>query len=293
MANVKIVTDSVADLPQEIIDNLGITIVPMIVRFGNKIYRDNVDLTVDQFYEKLKTSAYFPVTSAPSPTDFSSAYDKLAQETDEILVITLTGKLSATYNVALQSRRLIKNKCRVEVLDSQTAIMAQGFVVIKAAEAAMEGASLDEVIEIAQNTIPRVDIFGTFDSLEFLRKGGRIGAAKALLGSALKINPLLTLKNGTVIPAGRTRSRAKAMDRISEFVESYESIEKLAVENTACSDEAEVLIEKISTLYDREKIYLSRMTPVIGTHTGPGLLFVAVLGEKKSVDSEAKKALPG
>ncbi len=123
---VKIVTDSVADLPPQVVKELGITVVPLNVRFGTDVYRDGVDLTAEQFYEKLKHSKALPVTSVPSPGSFAEAYDRLAEETDEILVITLTSRLSATHDVALQSIGLMKRKCRVEVLDSQWAVMAQG-----------------------------------------------------------------------------------------------------------------------------------------------------------------------
>ena len=207
-------------------------------------------------------------------------YDKLAEETDEILAIIVSSKLSGTYEVALQSVGLMKRKCRVGVVDSGWAVMAQGFIVMKTARAANAGAKLDEVIEIARKAIPRVDFLAAFDTLEYLRRGGRIGRAQAFLGSMLKINPLITLKDGVVQPAGRTRSRAKAIDRLYDFALSYSYIEEMAVEDTACPDEAEALVERLSSRFPRERIYRSKMTPAIGTHTGPGLLLVAVLGDK-------------
>ena len=163
---VKIVTDSVADLPPEVARELGITVIPLNVRFSTEVYRDGIDITAEQFYEKLRYSGIMPVTSVPSPGTFAKAYDKLAEETDEILAIILTSKLSGTYEVALQSIGLMKKKCRVEVIDSQLAVMAQGFVVIKAARTAQAGANLDEVVEVARKTIPRADLLATFDTLE-------------------------------------------------------------------------------------------------------------------------------
>ena len=130
---VKIVTDSVADLPSQVVNELGITVVPINVRFGTEVYRDGVDLTADQFYERLMFSKILPVTSVPSPGAFAEAYDKLAEATGEILAIIVSSKLSGTYEVALQSIGLMKRKCRVEVIDSQWAVMAQGFIVMKAA----------------------------------------------------------------------------------------------------------------------------------------------------------------
>ena len=277
---VRIVTDSVADLPSEVAGELGITVIPLNVRFGIEVYRDGIDLTAEQFYEKLRHSGTMPVTSVPSPGTFAEAYDKLAEETDEILAIILTSKLSGTYEVALQSIGLMKKKCRVEVIDSQLAVMAQGFVVIKAAKAAQTGASFDEIVEVARKTIPRANLLATFDTLEYLRRGGRIGHAQAFLGSMLKVNPLITLKDGIVEPAGRTRSRAQAIERLYSFATSYAFIEEIAVEDTACPDEAEALVDRLSSKFPKERIYRSKMTPVIGTHTGPGLLLVTILGDK-------------
>lgn len=277
---VRIVTDSVADLPSEVVEELGISVVPLSVRFGEEVYRDGIDLTADQFYEKLKASKLFPSTSVPAPAAFAQAYDKLAGEADGILAIIVSARLSATCEVALQSIGLMKRKCRVEVIDSQWATMAEGFIAMTAAMAAKTGASLDEVMEVTRKAIPRVAFLAAFDTLEYLRRGGRIGRAQALLGSMLGINPFITLKDGLVEPAGRTRSRAKAIDRLYDFAASYSHIEQMAVEDTACPDDAERLVERLGAIFPKEQIYRSKMTPVIGTHTGPGMLLVAILGDK-------------
>jgi len=277
---VGIITDSVADLSTKLVKELGISVVPLSVRFGDEVYRDGIDITPDQFYEKLKTSKVFPNTSVPAPADFIQVYDKLSEKTDEILVILVSARLSATYEVARQSIAMMKRKCRVELLDSETATMTEGFVVMKAARAAKEGAKLDEVIEVARQTIPRVDFRAAFDTLEYLRRGGRIGRAQAFLGSMLRINPIIALKDGLVKPAGQTRSRARAINHLYKFAASYARIEEMAVEDTACPEEAEALRERLGAIFPKERIYRSRMTPAIGTHTGPGLLLVAVMGDK-------------
>lgn len=277
---VKVVTDSVADLPDEVVKELDIGVVPILVRFGDKLYRDGIDLTSDEFYRMLEESRVLPATSVPSPRMFADVYDKLAEETDEILVITVSSRLSGTYDVAVQSVGLMQRKCRVEVIDSMWATMAQGFIVMEAAKAAKAGAGIDEAAQVARRTISRVDFLSTFDTLEYLHRGGRIGRAAAFLGSMLKINPLITLKDGVVEPVCRVRSRAKAIERLYEFVMSYSYVEALAVEDTACPEEAEMLADRLSKKFQREHIYRSKMTPAIGTHTGPGLLLVAVLGDK-------------
>ena len=278
---VKIVTDSIADLPPQVVQELVITVIPLNVRFGSEVYRDGIDLTSDEFYNRLVHSETLPVTSVPSPGAYAEAYDRLAEETEEILAITLTSKLSGTYEVALQSRGLMKRKCRVEVIDSQWAVMAQGFIVIAAAKAANDGAGLDEVMDIACRNIPRVDMRAAFDTLEYLKRGGRIGKAQALLGSMLSFNPIIGMKNGEVFPFGRPRSRGKAIDYLYDFAMSYSHIEGLAIEYATARDEAEILAERLSTKFPKEFIYYSRASPVIGTHTGPSLLVVTVLGDRE------------
>ncbi|MFC1983773.1 DegV family protein [Chloroflexota bacterium] len=278
---VRIVTDSVADLPSQVVHELGITVVPLHVRFGDEVYRDGVDITAEQFYDRLKYNEILPVTSVPSPGSFAEAYDKLAEETDEILTIAVSARLSGTHEVALQSIGLMKRKSRVEVVDSQFGAMAEGLVVIAAAKAAQAGASLDEVMDVARKAIPRVDMRAAFDTLEYLKRGGRVGRAQAFLGSMLNINPIITLKGGVVEPAGKTRSRAKAIDYLYDFVMSYSRIEELSVEDAACPEEADELVERLNAKFPRERIYRSKTTPVIGTHTGPGLILVSVLGDKE------------
>jgi len=282
LPNVAIVTDSVADLPPQVAEELGITVVPLVVRFGTDLYRDGLDLSPDQFYERLRTSKALPATSVPPPGAYADVYDKLAEKTNEILVITLTSKLSATYQVALQAVGLMNKKARVEVMDSQWAIMAQGFIVIAAAKAAQSGASLDEVLDVARHTMQRVDMYAAFDTLEYLERGGRIGKAQAFLGSLLKVNPIIGLKDGEVYPLGRERSRAKAIDHLYNLAASFGNVEGLAVEYAIDLDEANRLMQRLHSKYPQIPIYLSRTSPVIGTHTGPGLIVVSVLGDRQS-----------
>ena len=277
---VKIITDSVADIPTEVVDELGISIIPVVLHFGEEAYHDGIDITTDQFYEKLVESKVMPTTSVPSPDVFMRTYARLAEETDEVLGIILSSKLSGLYNEAVQSVSLVNSKCRIEIIDSGCAVMEQGLVVIKAARAAKDGASLDELLDIVRTNLPRSEMLAAFDTLEFLQRGGRIGRAQALLGSMLKINPLVTLKNGVVEPAGRTRSRTKALDRLYKYAESYSHIEEMAVEGADCPDDVDNLVKRLGAIFPEERIYRCRTTPVIGTHTGPGLILVAILGDK-------------
>ena len=282
MPNVAIVTDSVADLPPQIAEEFGITVVPLVVRFGTDLYRDGLDLSPDQFYEKLRTTKVLPATSVPPPAAFADAYDKLAEKTNKIVVTSVTSKLSATYQVALQAVGLMKKQCRVEVLDSQWAVMAQGFIAIAAARAAQSGASLDEVLDVARHTMHRVDMHAAFDTLEYLERGGRIGKAQAFLGSLLKVNPIIGMKDGEVHPLARERSRAKAIDYLYNFAASFGNVEGLAVEYATDLDEANRLVQRLHSKYPQAPIYLSRASPVIGTHTGPGLIVVTVFGDRQA-----------
>ncbi len=277
---VKIVTDSVADIPAEIIAELDISVIPVLLRFGEEVLRDGIDITTDHFYERLATSKVLPTTSVPSMDMFARTYARLGEETDEILVIMLSSKLSGIHNAALQSAKLMEDKYRIEVIDSGTAVMAEGFVVIRAARAAKDGASIDEIKKIVRRELSRVDMRAAFDTLDYLQRGGRIGKAQALLGSMLKVNPIITVRDGVVEPAGRARSRAKAIDHLYDFAASYKHLEEVAVEDAACPSDSDYLVERLGKIFPKERIYRSRTTPVIGTHTGPGLLLVAVLGDK-------------
>jgi DegV family protein with EDD domain len=277
---VKIVTDSVADIPPDIVKDLDISIIPVILRFGEEMFRDQIDITNDQFYERLATSKVMPTTSVPSLDLFARTYAKLAEVTDEILVIMVSAKLSGLCNAARQSAELVEGNCRIEVIDSGAAVMQQGFVVIKAAQAAKAGASLEEIKEIIRQTLPRVEMRAAFDTLEYLKKGGRIGRAQAFMGSVLRVNPIITLKDGVVEPAGRARSRAKALDRLYEFAAGYKHIEALAVEGAACPEDVDDMVERLGAIFPKERILRTRTTPVIGAHTGPGLLLVVVMGDR-------------
>ncbi len=254
--------------------------MPLYVHFGTESYRDGIDLKTEEFYEKLVNGPTVPTTSVPSPDTFTEAYDRLAEETDEILVIAVSSKLSATYEAALQAVGSMKRKCRVEVVDSQSAIMAEGMVVMAAARTANSGASFDEVVNIARSNMQRADFLAAFDTLEYLRRGGRIGRAQALLGSVLKVNPLITLRDGVVVPAGRERSRARAIEQLYNFAMSYSHVDGIAVEDGACPDEADMLTERLGFKFAKDNIYRVKASPVVGAHTGPGLLVVSVLGDR-------------
>jgi len=277
---VKIVTDSVSDISPSTAAGLGITVVPLNIVIGGVTYRDGVDLTTDEFYRRLEGEAIQPTTSTPAPYDFAGGYDTLADETDGILVITIGRKLSATAESAHKAIDAMGKRCRVIVVASELAMMAEGLLVIAAAKAAREGAGLDELAAMTRANIRRVGIRIAFDTLEYLKRGGRIGKAQAMLGSMLGINPILGIKDGEVFPFGRERSRSRAIEHLCRFVGEYKGIEELAVEDATTPDETGAFVEKLCQSYPRERVYLSKVSPVIGTNVGPRVIGVAVLGTR-------------
>jgi DegV family protein with EDD domain len=276
---VKIITDSVADIPSEIVKELNITVVPIHVCFEKEVYRDGIDISTEQFYKKLENSKVMPTTAVPAPGIFAATYDKLAEETDEIVVIVLTSKLSGFYNVAKQGIELMKKKCRVEVIDSQWAIMAEGFIVIAAARAARNGARTDEILELVGNNISRVQLCAAFDTLEYLKRGGRVGKAAAMMGSMFHIHPIIGLEGGVVVPFSKARSMPEAIDYLYNFAAKYSYIEELSVACHSATEEAGQLIDKLNKIFPRNGIIRSGTSPVIGAHTGPNLIALAIMGD--------------
>jgi DegV family protein with EDD domain len=277
---VRVVTDSVSDISPSIAASLDITVVPLNIVIDGITYRDGVDLTTDEFYRRLEHEVISPTTSTPAPYVFTGVFDSLADESEGILVITIGRKLSATADSALKAVELMKKKCRVAVVASELAMMAEGLLVIAAAKAARVGVPLDELVEMTRRNIPRVGIRIAFDTLEYLKRGGRIGKAQAMFGSMLGINPIIGIKDGEVFPFGRERSRARAIDHLCQFATEYKKIDELAVEDATTPDETGAFLERICQKFARDSVYLSKVSPVIGTNVGPRVIGVAVLGDR-------------
>jgi DegV family protein with EDD domain len=275
---VKIVTDSLADITSDIAQKLDVTVVPLTVLFGRETFLDRVTMTTDEFYTRLVHGNVWPTTTQPTPAAFAEVYNKLAEETDEILVVTLSSKLSGTYQSATNAKTMVKKKCRIEVIDSLTVAMGLGLIVISAAKAAQTGAKLSDLASLARGAMKRSHFIAYFDTLKYLAKGGRIGKAQGLLGSLLSVKPILTLKEGEISPLTRVRSLAAGLDYLYNFVAGFgQRIEELAVEHTTTPEEGDKLVERLGSVYPRERIYRSTVSPVLGTYGGPGALAVTVL----------------
>jgi DegV family protein with EDD domain len=273
---VKIVTDSTSDIPSQVAQALGITIVPAYIHFGDKAYRDRVDISEDELYQRLVDGSVHPTTSAPSPGDFAEAYSRLAKESDEIVSIVVTSKQSAVYDSALLGKEAVKGKCRIEVIDSQSVTMGLGLITVAAARAAQAGRGIEEVVEVVNNAIRKTHLLGVVDTLKYALRGGRLTMAGTLLGAMVKVKPMLTIRNGVIGPAGVSRTRGKAIERLCEFVRKYLPVEDIAVVHSTTPVEAESLAERIKSLFPAKAPLIARLGPALGVHGGPGLLGVAL-----------------
>ena len=278
---VKIVTDSCSDLSPEVTQELGITVVPAYVRFGEKVYRDGVDIDHDEFYRKLVESPIHPATSQPAPADFTNVYQKLSGEAEAIVSIQVTSKLSGVYESALQGRELAESRCPIEVVDSLSVSVGLGLIVMAAARLAKAGENLQRIIEETRQIIPQMNVLALFDTLKYLHRGGRIGKAKALLGSVLNVKPLLTLQDGEFVPASQARTRTKGIERLFDFVKKTLNIQELAIVHSTTPDEASSLRERIGSILDKRQIHQARLGPALGVHGGPGTLGVIVREQDK------------
>jgi DegV family protein with EDD domain len=278
---VKIVTDTLSDITGDLAAQLGITVVPLYVRFGEEVYRDRVDITSEDFYRRLINEPKLPSTTQPTPNDFAEVFRKLAQETDEILVIVVSGKLSGTYQSATQAKDYIKGKCRIEIVDSLTVAMAEGLIVVSAVNAVKNGANLAAVAEMARKAVSRSHLIAYFDTLKYLAKGGRIGKAKEFLGAMLSVKQILTVRDGEMSPLTRVHSLRAGLDYLYSVAARYPNIEGLAVEHTTNTDDADILVQRLSKIHPDLHIYRSVISPVIGTYSGPNAMALTVLEAEK------------
>jgi DegV family protein with EDD domain len=273
--SVRIVTDSSCDLPDAVVAEHRIRVVPLSIRFGDEELIDRDELTTEEFWRRCAAQDQLPETAAPAPGQFEMVYRELAAEgATGIVVVSLSGKLSATMQSAELAARSVADTIPVRVVDSRTVTLGLGTIAIAAARAAAEGATLDDVEALARDRADRTHVFGTLDTLENLKKGGRIGGARALLASALAIKPIVEVIDGEVAQAGKQRTRSKALKFLVDKVRSFEGdIHDLAVLQADC-DDVDDFVAMLRPLYDGE-IVVGDIGPVIGTHAGKGTIGVA------------------
>jgi DegV family protein with EDD domain len=274
---VRVVTDSTADLPAETARELGITVVPLRVIFGEQAYRDGIDLSSEEFFHKLAGSRELPTTSQPSMGEFLHIYERLADETDRILSIHLSSGFSGTVGTAHRAAQELIGRCTIEVIDSATVSMAMGFAVIGAAKAARDGADLEACAATARSVLRRQRLAVTADTLEYLRRGGRIGRAQALLGGLLNIKPILTIRNGEAHPLARVRTRRKALDEMLRICLDEGRVVEAVVMDSTTPDDARYLAGEVARRCPGVPVHTGAIGPVIGVHGGPGLVGLAVV----------------
>lgn len=279
MSTIRIVTDSTADLPLELVQEYNIKVVPLRVYFNEETYREGIDISPNQFYKKLKEYDKLPTTSQPPPGDFVAAYKQLVDEGAEyIFSIHLSKKFSGTYQCAFLAKSMVNDVIEVEVIDSRSATMGIGLVVLEAARAAKEGKSINEIKDLINKLINKIKVFFLVDSLENLQKGGRIGKASYLLGSLLNIKPILTVQDGEVHGYEKVRGREeKAFDRIVEILQSQipqDSKVKCAIVHCDDLENAHKLKLKVLNTFNCPELLITEMGAVIGTHVGTGTIGV-------------------
>jgi len=272
---VRIVTDSTADLAKDILDQYGITVVPLKVLMDGQVYRDGIDLTPEEFYMGLPQAKNLPTTSQPSPGEFTAAYEDLTRNGDSVVSIHISGGLSGTIQSAQLGATMVEGL--VTPIDSRTTSLALGLIVLGAARAAQEGKSHNEVVAEVERLIKKTQLFFILDTLEYLQKGGRIGKGSALLGSLLNVKPILTIKEGIVTPVEKVRGENKAVDRMLQMAREIAGDRKIHCGILHGNNYGKVmkLHERVVAEFQTIEILISEISPVIGTHAGPGALGIA------------------
>ncbi|MDX1600829.1 MAG: DegV family protein [Anaerolineales bacterium] len=277
MTKVAIITDSTCSMPQELIDQYDIEVVPQVVIWSDEVLEDGVDITGEEFYERLESADEMPTTSQATIASFKKAFEPLVEAEVPILAMCLADKLSGTIQSAVQAKAMFPN-AQIEIYNSHTVAMALGFQVLAAARQAEKGASVEECVAAAERARERSGIVLAVDTLEYLHRGGRIGGASRFLGTALNIKPLLEVKDGRVEPLDKVRTTSKAVNRVVDIVvERLEGASgiQLATHHTGTPETAEKLREKLAGRVEADEVYSSIIPPAVGAHAGPGAYGVA------------------
>lgn len=272
---VHVVTDSSADIPREILDEFGITVVPLTITFGAESFRDGQDLGSEEFYAQLQSSKQLPQTSQPPPALFQHAFQHLTSR-GEVVSVHLSHKFSGTIETARVAAREVAPD-KITIIDSGLTSMALGLCVIAAAKRAKAGGTREQCAADAEAIARRIRLLVTFETLEYLRKGGRIGRASAFVGGLLKLKPILTVKDGEAHPVARVRSRQKALDELFDLAMEPARIDDVVVLHTTTPDEAEALAARVRSARPGVPLMVGRFGPALGVHGGPGMVGIAVV----------------
>ena len=275
---VKIVTDSTSDLPPALAEELGITVVPLTVQFGSEVFIDRVTMSPDEFFERLTLGADYPTTSQPSVGDFVEAYERIGADADGIVSIHVSDKVSGTLNSARLASEQAEVSCPIEVLDTYSVSMGVTMVAMEAARAASAGGDVDHVAGVAADAIDRCQVLALLDTLEYLEKGGRIGKAQALLGTLLRVKPMIILREGVVHELAKARTRRKGIAKLERTAREFAPLVGLAVMHSTTPDEADALAKSLAGLLESgSEPMVMQFGPVLGTYVGPGAIGIGLL----------------
>lgn len=282
MKKVAITTDSSCCIPQELVSMYDIYVLPLLIIYGDKSYRDGIDMSPNEVYRIMRKREVLPTTSIPSAGDFLEAYRQLSEKAEIILCVTVSAQLSKTFDTALLAKEIAKDEIpntAIEVVDSRSVAGGLGFIVLEAAKAAKEGADLAQVAEAARNMMPRINLILMFDTLYYLARGGRIGTASAWVGSVLSIKPIIEVPTttGVVEAVERARTKPRAIKRLLEIMAERvgESPVHVIVHHAGVPEEGEELKARVASQFNCVELHLTEFTPVMGVHTGPGLLGIS------------------
>ena len=273
---VKIITDSTADIPSSLVQALGITVVPSYVTFGTQSYLDGVELTREQYYEKLTSSKLIPSTAAPPPAFYERVYRTAAEESEEIVSIHVSPNYSGIYSAAKVGASEVTG-ARVAVIDSANASMGYGWIVVAAAEAAQRGASYEEILALVEGMIPRAWVLAALGTLEFLYRGGRVGWAQALVGTLLRIKPILEIRLGEINLLERARTTKTALSRLLALVQDLGPLERIIVLHTNAHDLACEFADELQEHHPEWTRLIGHVGVTIASHAGPGTVGVACI----------------
>jgi DegV family protein with EDD domain len=277
MARIRVVTDSACDLSAEVAAAHDVAVVPLTIRFGSEEFVDGRDLTTEEFWARCKASDVLPETAAPSPGAFQEVFLAAADDGfDGVFCIDLSGSLSATYQAAIAAAKAVADRIEVRVVDSRSVTMGLGLMVLDAAEHAAAGADLDALEARAGQLVSHSIVYGAVDNLEHLTKGGRIGGARALLGSMLSIKPVVVLVDGVVEEGSKQRTRARSLQYLADLMRNSPPLSRVAIAHGAATD-IDTFLALIDGVPSEHPLVVSQLGPVIGTHTGPGTVGLCMI----------------
>ncbi len=277
MARIRVVTDSACDLSAEVAAAHGVTIVPLSIRFGDEEFVDGKDLTTEEFWARCKASPVLPETAAPSPGAFQEAFLAAADDGyDGVLSLSISGGVSATFQAAATAAKAVADRIEVRAVDSRSLTMSLGLMVLDVADLAAGGADLDALQARAEDLIPRTSLYGAVENLEHLEKGGRIGGARALLGSLLSIKPVVTLVDGEVAEESKQRTRGRSLQYLADKILDSPPLSRVAVAHGAATD-IDTFLGLLKDVKSEHPLIVSQLGPVVGTHTGPGTIGVCMV----------------